>query len=299
MIKASLLYRCKDQTGESATWLSRKHLFLWVDIDNGILHQYDCRTNKVKDNFFPDMITAIIPKEESADEVIIAMKNKFVTYDLSKETFHTLSEMPYISPMCRSNDCKASPDGKLWYGVMNIRTQDHNGELNCMDHQLKHTEVLDRQSIPNGIVWNRKGDTMYYADSGRSCVEAYSYNVEDGTIRFLKTALDIPKEYGIPDGMTIDNRGYLWVAHWGGNAVCVWNPDTGEMIDKVIVPVPNVASCTFGGENGNQLFITTARSGLTERELAEYPLSGSLFVADIASVFPGENHYCFKEELHQ
>ena len=47
---------------------------------------------------------------------------------------------------------------------------------------------------------------------------------------------------------------------------------------KVEVPALNVTSCAFGGPDLDMLYITTARSGLTEKQLEEYPLSGSLFV---------------------
>jgi sugar lactone lactonase YvrE len=80
--------------------------------------------------------------------------------------------------------------------------------------------------------------------------------------------------------MTIDAEGMLWVAHWGGFAVCRWNPDTGEMLYKIKLPVPLVTSCTFGGENLDVLFITTARTGLTQDELLKYPDSGHLFIAN-------------------
>lgn len=55
----------------------------------------------------------------------------------------------------------------------------------------------------------------------------------------------------------------------------------------------NVASCTFGGKERNRLFITTAVDGLSEAEIQAYPLSGSLFVADVPGVVSGENHYPF------
>ena len=100
-------------------------------------------------------------------------------------------------------------------------------------------------------------------------------------------------EYGVPDGMTIDADGLLWVAHWGGFGVYIWDPDTGKLVDKVDVPAPNVASCTFGGIGDSRLFITTALDGLSDMERREYPLSGSVFVVDVPKVVPGENHYPF------
>lgn len=160
-------------------------------------------------------------------------------------------------------------------------------------YDLSLTPVLGQQSIPNGIVWNRKGDRMYYVDSGRRCIEEYAYDYLTGAIYFIRTAVQVPVEYGVPDGMTIDANGLLWVAHWGGFGVYVWSPSTGQLVDKIEVPVPNVASCTFGGKERNRLFITTAVDGLSEAEIQAYPLSGSLFVADVPGVVSGENHYPF------
>lgn len=86
----------------------------------------------------------------------------------------------------------------------------------------------------------------------------------------------------MPDGIEIDEEGMLWIANWGGFTVNRWNAANGELMEIIVLPVPNVTSCAFGGEKMNQLFITTARSGLSDAEIEKYPLSGSLFVAHTA-----------------
>lgn len=293
MMEARLLYRCSDRTGEAVTWLPASGVVLWVDIDRGILHQYHCGSRQVRDITFPEMVSAIIPWKGKEAEVILAMKDRFVVYHLTAGTSRTLAGLPGLSPMLRTNDCKASPEGRLWCGVMHISEHTGNGSLYCMESDLSLNEVLGRQCIPNGMVWNRAGDRMYYADSGRGCIEEYAYDRLTGAIFLLRTAVQVPPEYGVPDGMTIDGEGRLWVAHWGGAGVYVWNPVNGQLVDKVEVPAPHVASCTFGGPKGKQLFITTALSGLSAEEQERWPLSGSLFVADVPGVVAGENHYPF------
>ena len=81
--------------------------------------------------------------------------------------------------------------------------------------------------------------------------------------------------------MCIDEEDMLWVAHWGGNCVRRWNPFTGKAIDKIDVPAPHVTSCCFGGENLKTLYITTARSGLSQQQHKDFPLSGGLFSIDL------------------
>jgi sugar lactone lactonase YvrE len=76
--------------------------------------------------------------------------------------------------------------------------------------------------------------------------------------------------------MTIDVEGKLWIAHWGGNMVGRWDPETGELLTRVEVPAPNVTSCAFGGPDLDVLYITTA-GGDNEKMLQEYPLAGSVF----------------------
>lgn len=292
-MEADLLYRCSDQTGEAATWLADPGLLLWVDIDEGILHRYHWDSKQVRDYALPEMVTAVIPWKGHPGEVLLAMKNRFVAWHLTKGTYRTLIELPGLSPQLRTNDCKASPEGRLWCGVMHMNEYSGTGSLYCVESGHSCNQVLSRQCIPNGIVWNRAGDRMYYADSGRGCIEEYAYDRLTGSICLLRTAVQVPPEFGVPDGMTIDGDGMLWVAHWGGGGVYVWNPANGRLVDKIGVPAPHVASCTFGGQKKDQLYITTARSGLSAEQREAWPLSGSLFVAELPGVMSGENHYPF------
>ncbi|MBD2848656.1 SMP-30/gluconolactonase/LRE family protein [Paenibacillus sp. IB182496] len=85
----------------------------------------------------------------------------------------------------------------------------------------------------------------------------------------------------LPDGMTIDAQGMLWVAEWDGWRVSRWNPHTGEPLGYVEVPAQQVTSCAFGGPDGDVLLITTAREGLTEQELARQPHAGGVFRARV------------------
>lgn len=294
-MKAILLHRCNDQIGEAATWLARQELFLWVDIDSGILHIYNPKDGTVTERLFLEPISSIIPRKGNDSEVILALKNRLVSYHLTHRTCTTLVEIDNMHPLLRTNDCKASPEGRIWLGVMNMDNQHETGTLYCLDNDLSLKAELHRQNIPNGLVWNKTGNKMYYADSGRGCIEEYDYDSLTGNIRLMRTAIQVPPQYGVPDGMTIDADGLLWVAHWGGYGVYIWNPENGQLVNKVEVPVPNVASCTFGGTDRGSLFITTARSGLSNVDQEKYPLSGSLFVAEIPNIVPGENHYPFEE----
>jgi sugar lactone lactonase YvrE len=288
-MKATLLYHSSDILGESATWLADSNQFLWVDIDRGILHQYNPTTKQVTDTSLGTNVSTIIPWKKN--QIILALKGSLVSLDLTTGIQSPLIDIAKEEPMLRPNDGKASPDGRIFMGVMHQSNHNETGSLYRIDKDLSIHKVLSKQHIPNGIVWNAAGDRLYYVDSGRGVIEAYVYDKQTGEIVFDRVAVQVPAEMGVPDGMTIDARGYLWVAHWGGFCVGVWNPATGCLIEKVEVPVPHVTSCTFG--NAGELYITTARSGLSPEMLDRYPMSGALFTAQV-SVLPGINHYLFE-----
>ena len=81
---------------------------------------------------------------------------------------------------------------------------------------------------------------------------------------------------GHPDGLTIDNEGFIWLAHWGGYRITRFTPK-GEVEGVVPLPAPQVTSCAFGGENMSTLFITTAARNV---DLKRYPHAGGLFCVD-------------------
>ena len=142
--------------------------------------------------------------------------------------------------------------------------------------------MLDGVTVSNGIAWAKDKKTMYYVDSHLRRIEAFDYNDGDGTITNRRTAVTIPEGGGSPDGIALDAEGKIWAALWGANAVGRFNPQTGELLQKIEVPAPNVSSCAFGGKDLATLYITTARGELSEAQLTAYPLSGGLF-----SVKPG------------
>lgn len=276
-MKAELLFKSKDVTGEGVLWLPRSEKVLWVDIESGYLHEYAIYKEQYFCHKLPDMISSIMVVDKEEQEVLLTMKDRIIRYHLENKSFSLLKQFDFIKPGYRMNDAKMSPEGRIWFGVMHMTNQKGTGYLCCLNPDLSVSKVLVNQNIPNGMVWNATGDKMYYADSGRGCIEEYLYDKQQGTIVLNGVSVNVPAELGVPDGMTMGKDGLLWVAHWSGSGVYVWNPMSGKLIDKVEVPVPNVASCTFGGKNKDTLFITTARSGLSDAEMEQYPLSGSLF----------------------
>ncbi|MNR21440.1 L-arabinolactonase [compost metagenome] len=151
------------------------------------------------------------------------------------------------------------------------------GSLYVMEADGQFRRVLTGISISNGLAWDDQRGLMYYIDTTTRGVDVMDYDVQSGSVGNRRRVFLFPEGAGDPDGMTIDREGMLWVAHWGGGCISRWNPRTGEQLAKVEVPAKNVTSCTFGGDLLDELYITTARDGMSEEELQRWPLTGGLF----------------------
>jgi sugar lactone lactonase YvrE len=127
------------------------------------------------------------------------------------------------------------------------------------------------------MAWSPDYKSLYYIDTPTREVTAFDYDLETGSLANPRTVISIPEDFGWPDGMTSDTQGNLWIALWGGAQVTKWNPNTGQLLEQIPVPAKNVSSCVFGGTNLNELYITSARKGLDEATLKQYPLTGGLF----------------------
>ena len=122
---------------------------------------------------------------------------------------------------------------------------------------------------------------MYYVDTLIKKVYSFDYNESAGTITNQTVAVDYTQNsaLGLPDGMTTDAEGKLWVAGYGG-AVIRWDPATGKKLAYIPIPAKCVTSCCFGGPNYDKLFVTSATMYAKESELQQYPHPGAVFVVE-------------------
>jgi sugar lactone lactonase YvrE len=136
--------------------------------------------------------------------------------------------------------------------------------------------VVTGVTISNGLGWSPDGRTMYYIDSATHGIDAFDVEPETGSVSHRRRLVDLPRAWGLPDGMTVDEEGCLWVAFWTGSAIRRLTSD-GEVLSIVEFPVSLVTSCAFGGEDLSDLYVTSARAGLSDTELRDQPSAGGLF----------------------
>jgi sugar lactone lactonase YvrE len=172
----------------------------------------------------------------------------------------------------RMNDGKCDPAGRFWAGTMAHDEASAIASLYVFDGTVR--TVLDGVTVSNGLGWSPDHRTMYYNDTPTGRVDAFDYDEATGSVSGRRPFVEV--RGGAPDGMTIDDEGFLWVALWGGGAVHRYDP-SGRPAGTVRLPVTNVSSCCFGGPGGSTLFITTSQQGLSAEQRAAEPDAGRIF----------------------
>ena len=174
------------------------------------------------------------------------------------------------------NDGACDPTGRFWVGSVVNRGREATGVLWRLEPGGELTPTLSGLQLSNGMDWSSDGRTFYHVDSLARRVDMFSVDLDEGTLRDRRPLVDLGAEDVLPDGLTIDSAGCIWVALWGGWAVRRYTPD-GRLDQTIRLPVAQVSSCTFGGPAYEDLYITTAREGLSDGDLATQPLAGGLF----------------------
>jgi sugar lactone lactonase YvrE len=275
--KADLFVDGQCALGEGSIWDSRESVLCWLDIEGRRLFVTDTTAGSTRSFDLGDKAGTVVPRATAG--LIVALSHSLVAFDPATSSMETLASFETDAPANRANDGKCDPSGRLWFGSMCPGSEPGTARLYRVDTDLTVTEMLKGVTISNGIVWSHDRKRMYYIDTPTRRIDVFDYDERQGTIAGRRSCIEVPETMGYPDGMTIDDQGCLWVALFGGSRVVCWNPDTGEQLARVDLPVSNVTSCAFGGRNLDELYITTARHLLSKEQLAQQPHAGGLFVA--------------------
>jgi len=271
-----LVLDAKAILGEGAIWSVPEQILYWVDIEGKRVHVFDPAIGSNRTFDIGQPVGTVVPRASGG--VTLAIHHGFAHLDLATGTLEFIVDPEPDSPN-RFNDGKCDPSGRFWAGTMpyDPGAPPDGAALWCLHPNGTVERKVTGVRCSNGIAWSLDATTMYYIDTPTSEVRAYDFDSATGAISNPRVAISVPRSDGWPDGMTIDAEGMLWVAHWDGWQVVRWNPITGEKMAKIHVPAARVTSCAFGGPDLLDLYITTARSGLAEEQLAKQPHAGGIF----------------------
>jgi len=242
--------RANAKLAEGPRWDAATRRLLWVDIEGCELHILESEEDRAIG--LDAMVGAAAPTSSGA--VLVALADRLALVDLADESVRTLVRLPHGSAL-RSNDGACDAAGRFWIGTMGLDQTPGAGALYRYDGRLQR--VLDEVTLSNGIGWTRDDTRMYYIDSPVQRVDIFDFELASGRVDDRRPFVSIDENECIPDGLTVDDEGGVWVALYGGS--CVHRYDESGHLDAVLaVPAENVTSCCFGGDDGRSLFVTTA-----------------------------------------
>lgn len=243
--EAELVLDAGAELGESALWRGETGTLHWVDIIKCEVHSLRLADGEHRFFSTAQAVGAIVPAQGGG--LAAAMATGFYLLDGQGVT-KRIAEPDGLVPMLRMNDGKCDRLGRFWAGTQIMRGEmKGRGYFWRLDPDGTVRTALTGITTSNGLAWNADDTTLYYIDTPTLAVRAFPFDLENGTLGEGRICVEVPEDYGYPDGMTIDREGMLWVAHWQGGAVRRYDPRTGQCIAVVPVPAPRVTCCCFGG----------------------------------------------------
>lgn len=274
--QAELEFKIDAKLGEGAIWNHISKELYWIDIEGKKLHIYNPSSKQNSSIEMPCRIGTVVPSEDK-NKAIVALEDGIYVVNTKTKELSLLSDVESDMTENRFNDGKCDPNGNLWVGSMHLAQNKPNANLYKINEKGESDKMLDGITISNGIVWSKDKSTMYYIDTPKGTIRAFDYDKKTSEISNERVVVTVDPKDGFPDGMAIDDQDMLWVGMWNGNAVAKYNPKTGILEKKIKVPAHNVTSCAFGGDNFDELYITTASVDMTDEEKKQFPLAGSVF----------------------
>ena len=288
--KPKCIWKSKLFLGEGTLWVPKLNSIFLVDIKKKKILTFNTKTNKKKIIKVDKEIGFISHIKRNI--FILGLKSELRIVDLKNNKIFSSINIEPNRPNNRMNDGKTDSKGRLWFGTMDNLEKKQSGSLYCLDNHLKLHKVDEKYFITNGPAFLDKNN-FYHTDSRKRII--YKIKINDKLKILKKTIfLKFNEIDGSPDGMTTDIRNNLWVCHYRGASISVYDL-RGNKIHQINLPAKNITNCTFGGSSNDELFISTARKDMKAKEIKKYPLSGSLF--KVKTNLKGKKTISFKSAI--
>jgi sugar lactone lactonase YvrE len=279
---AELVLDSRAFLGEGPVWDDREGVLWWLDIFSGQLHRFDPLTGT--DGIFDvgEQIGAVAPRRSSG--LVLAAPQGFAGYEPKDAAHIAIAEVNHDPNTMRLNDGKCDRHGRFWAGSIahnpisptEVVPTPNSGRLYYLDVDQTVHNALEGVTVSNGMAWSSDDRTFYFIDSGTFSVDAFDFNLSTASLTNRRSVVSFLQSEGIPDGMCIDEDDAIWVAVSGRGQIHRYLPE--RTLDAVIdLPVSRVTSCSFGGTDLSDLYITTHSALMTEADRAAEPCSGGLY----------------------
>lgn len=260
--------------GEGPIWDGRTGSIVWVDIPRGTVLIYNPARDSIRTIDVGQPVGAVALR--LAGGYVLALRDGFATLDAESELPSLIAAVESKNLETRMNDGSCDSAGRFWAGTMTEDERPGACSLYRLDCDGRVTRMFGDVTISNGIAWSLDERVMYYIDSAMQGIDVFDFDSNAGAISCRRRLITLEPDAGVPDGLTVDAEGFLWVALWGGAAVRRYAPDGA--LDRIItLPATLITSVAFGGEDLTDLYVTSASAYLSADERAQQPHAGQLF----------------------
>jgi sugar lactone lactonase YvrE len=251
---------------EGPVWDDQDQSLYWVDIPPGLVHRMDSDGSFTTWDLGQPAGAVVL---RASGGLVVAVRDGFVALDPRSGEVTPLAAVEQDRPGNRMNDGACDRAGRFFAGTMAEDERPGEGAFYRLDPDLTVTRLMTGLGISNGLGWSPDEQLMYYIDSQDHQVDVFDYDPATGQIDGRRRFAAVGEGDVVPDGLTVDADGGVWVAVWGGGVVLRHDP-SGQLVEALELPAARVSSCAFGGPGLDQLFITTAAGPGTD--------GGSLFI---------------------
>lgn len=269
----------RHELAEMPYWDPARRRLCYVDIDGGTINELDPATGDLRVIERTAPIGFAMPVA-GGDERLCGEGNDLVVVGPGGEELGRLPVEPGRDGN-RLNEGKPDPRGRLWYGSMSKTRQPEQAALYRFDvNGLTRIRTI---TTGNGTDWDVGRGRMYHVDTPTLRIDVFDYDVATGEVERPRPWVTIDAGDGVPDGLTIDADGCVWLALFGGGAIRRYDPDGSSMLE-IDMPTPFVTCPAFGGDDMSTLFATSSRHKVPPEDRADHPLAGAIFTVDGGAV---------------
>jgi sugar lactone lactonase YvrE len=270
---ADVALNAGDHLGEGPSWDAATGELTRVDINAGRVHRWAPATEAHSSVDLGDLTGFALPRRTGG--LVAGVRHSVVLVD-ADGTRHTLAEVEADRAENRFNDARCDSAGRLWAGTLSMVRRPGDAALYRIDPDGAIERILEGLTIANGIGWSPDEQLMYFIDSTTQRIDVMDFDPAAGRVHDRRAFVRIDAADGLPDGLAVDAYGGVWVALFGGGAVRRYAPD-GRLDAIAPLPVSNCTCPAFGGADLDELYVTSARHGLSDEQLAAQPLAGAVF----------------------
>ncbi len=260
--------------GEGVLWDGARGVVWFVDIKRRRLWHLDPATGSNAFAEAPGQIGWAIPTEEGP--LLCGCQDGLYTFAPESGVFTRLGAVPGEPATNRLNDACTDPWGRVWFGSMDDAEGAASGRFYVFDRGEIRPAGPAGIAITNGPAVSASGDRIYFTDTSEKKTYVADLSPEGvGEARlFVDTAAVLPDAF--PDGPVVDAEDHVWMGMYLGSCVARFSPD-GKLVATVPIPARDITKMAFGGADLRTAYVTSATKNMSQQDMAERPLAGSLF----------------------